>query len=213
MRNIVKGQPPASLVEHRAQEHADYDNYRDKDTLRACLVTEQRWICCYCMGPIAPTREAMKIEHWRPQEDPDYSDLQLVYSNLLGACLGGDGQQDAERHCDTAKGMSLLSRNPANPAHDVETLVRFDTTGKITSPNMAFDDELNRVLNLNAAGLKNSRLGQLRALEKTLAKRGTLTKQQLIRIYEKWAGISQAGDLQPYCGVIVYWAQKRLAQL
>jgi uncharacterized protein (TIGR02646 family) len=105
MRNITKGEPPASLVEHRAQEHASYGNYLKKDTLRECLVREQRGICCYCMGQIAPTEEAMKIEHWRAQRDPNYSHLQLVYSNLLGACLGGDGQQDAERHCDTAKGM------------------------------------------------------------------------------------------------------------
>ncbi len=213
MRNITKGEPPASLVEHRAQEHASYGNYVEKDTLRVCLVREQRGICCYCMGPIAPTEEAMKIEHWRPQRDPNYSHLQLVYSNLLGACLGGDGKQDAERHCDTAKGMLSLSRSPADPAHNVQALVHYDATGKITSPNVAFDDELNSVLNLNAAGLKNSRLGQLRAFQQTLAKRGTLTKQQLIKIYDKWAGISQTGDLQPYCGVIVYWAQKRLAQL
>ena len=213
MRNIAKGEPPASLVEHRAQEHTDYSNYHDKDSLRASLVAEQRGICCYCMGPIAPTREAMKIEHWRPQEDPNYGHLQLVYSNLLGACLGGDGQQNAERHCDTAKGMLLLSRNPADPAHNVQALVHFDATGRITSPNVAFNEELNCVLNLNAAGLRNSRLGQLRAFQQTLAKRGTFTKQQLIRIYEKWSGISQTGDLQPYCGVIVYWAQKKLAQM
>jgi len=56
-------------------------------------------------------------------------------------------------------------------------------------------------------------LGQLRAFQQTLAKRGTLTKKQLIRIHDKWAGISQTCDLQPYCGVIVYWVQKRLAKL
>jgi len=210
MRNIVKGREPASLVEHRKRAFASYDNYNDKDTLRNCLVAEQRGICCYCMGHIAPAK--MKIEHWRPQSDPEYSALQLVYSNLLGACLGGDGQAAADRHCDTAKGNLLLSRNPADPAHNVEALVHFDATGKITSSDARFDEELNKVLNLNAPHLKNSRIAQLRALQQTLAKRGTLTRQQWTKILEQWAGVSNADDLRPYCGVVIYWVQKRLSR-
>lgn len=213
MRNLVKGREPASLVEHRRKEFATYENYEHKDMLRECLVAEQRGICCYCMGPIAPTREFMKIEHWRPQEDTNYKDLQLVYSNLLGVCLGGDGQRNTDHHCDTAKGKLLLSRNPADPVHNVQDLVHFDATGRITSPNAIFNEELNSVLNLNAAHLKNARLTHLRAFQKALAKRGQLTRQQLTKIVEEWAGISHANDLRPYCGVVVFWAQKKLSRL
>lgn len=42
MRNITKGREPASLTQPRAIPSADYDNDQDKDTLRACLVSEQR---------------------------------------------------------------------------------------------------------------------------------------------------------------------------
>jgi uncharacterized protein (TIGR02646 family) len=208
MRNIVKGREPESLTEHRAQEHADYDNYQDKDTLRKCLVTEQHGICCYCMGPIGPNRDSMKIEHWRPQEDPIYSDLQLDYSNLLGACRGGDGQPEADRTCDTAKGMLLLSRNPADPMHNVQALVHYDAKGRITSTNPKFDDEINRVLNLNSAGLINSRRGELKAFQKAIRIRGGFTRPQLQKILD-----AETKRSRPYCGVIIDWVQRKLVRL
>lgn len=208
MRNIVKGREPASLTEHRVQKHADYDNYQDKDTLRAYLATEQHRICCYCMGPIAPSRDSMKIEHWRPQEDPMYRRLQLDYSNLLGACCGGDGQPDADRTCDTAKGMLLLSRNPADPMHNVQALVHYDTKGRIRSTNSSFDDEINRVLNLNSAGLINSRISELRAFQKAIRIRGGFTRPQLQKILA-----AETDRSRPYCGVIIDWVQRKLARL
>ncbi len=42
MRRILKGTEPASLMEHRLAAGTGYDSYRDKDTLRTYLVTEQR---------------------------------------------------------------------------------------------------------------------------------------------------------------------------
>jgi len=42
MRVIVKGKEPASLVEFRSAPGGNYDGYKDKDTLRRCLVKEQR---------------------------------------------------------------------------------------------------------------------------------------------------------------------------
>jgi hypothetical protein len=42
MRTITKVPEPHSLAQHRARAHADYDNYEDKDNLRAQLVNEQR---------------------------------------------------------------------------------------------------------------------------------------------------------------------------
>ena len=84
MRAITKGREPVSLTAHRQTPHSDYDNYPEKDDLRHALVTEQRGLCCYCMGRIRPERARMKIEHWRCQKDHDGE--QLNYRNLLGAC-------------------------------------------------------------------------------------------------------------------------------
>jgi len=103
MRAITKGAEPASLTAHRQTQRCDYDNYADKATLRQALVTDQRGICCYCMGRIRNGSATMKIEHWRCQSC--YPDEQLNYRNLLGACLGGNGQPPHLQHCDTRKGV------------------------------------------------------------------------------------------------------------
>lgn len=64
---IIKGAEPNSLAQHRAQAYSDYDNYEQKDDLRAALVGEQRGLCCYCTGRIRAVSTAMKIEHWQCQ--------------------------------------------------------------------------------------------------------------------------------------------------
>lgn len=211
MRNIAKGREPASLTQHRQKPHADYDNYEDKNTLRQCLVSEQRGICCYCMRPIHPVEGSMKIEHWHSQNRTPHE--QLVYSNLLGSCMGGDGQRESVRHCDTAKGTKDLSRSPAIRDHHVEEQIRYLSDGTIGSSDVNFSGELNGVLNLNAAHLKNGRLAALRGLQGMLRKRGGLTKQHWQKLLEEWSGTSHANDLQPFCGVIVYWIKKKLGRL
>ena len=99
MREIAKGAEPVSLTRHRQIPHCDYDNYAPKNELRHALVTEQRGLCCYCMGRIRNGPTIMKIEHWRCQAN--HPDKQLNYRNLLGACLGGHGQPAHLQHCDT----------------------------------------------------------------------------------------------------------------
>lgn len=99
MKAITKGDEPRSLTQHRCNTHSDYDNYADKDGLRKALVAEQGGICCYCMQRIHPTAGSMKIEHWHCQEN--YSAEQLNYRNLLGACMGNEGEPRKEQHCDT----------------------------------------------------------------------------------------------------------------
>ncbi len=59
MRAITKQPEPSSLAQHRAMPHADYDNYADKDTLRALLVFEQRGLCCLCGGRIVADTNRM----------------------------------------------------------------------------------------------------------------------------------------------------------
>ena len=80
----------------------------------------------------------MKIEHWQCQAR--YPAEQLNYRNLLGACLGGDGQPPHLQHCDTRKGDRDLQWNPADPAHHIETRVRYELDGTIRSDDAVFDD-------------------------------------------------------------------------
>jgi len=210
MRTILKRAEPNSLTEHRLAPGANYDNYRDKDTLRTCLVQEQRGLCCYCLARIRADRATMKIEHWHCQTN--YADEQLDYSNLLGACGGNDGTRGSDHHCDTRKGDRDLSRNPANPMHHVEDLTRFQGDGRIVSTDPVFDVELNEVLKLNLRFLVNSRKAVLSAFQKGLVKRGDLPRAVLEKWLRDWNGESDRGELRPFCQVVVYWLRKKLAR-
>ncbi len=212
MRNIAKGDEPISLVQYRASRNPDpsYEGYAEKDTLRTHLVSEQRGLCCYCLSRIRAEGHAMKIEHWHSQAT--HEDEQLDYSNLLGACLGNEGKPRGDQHCDTRKGDCDLSRNPANPHHHVEDLIRFSGDGEIFSVDPVFDAELNDVLNLNLRFLKNNRKSMLAAFQKGLAKRGPLRRAALEKWLRQWNGESEDRELQPYCQVVVFWLRKRLAR-
>ena len=227
MRTIIKGREPASLTQHRLTPYCDYDNYADddKNELREALVREQRGLCCYCMGRIRSDSKSMKIEHWQSRRC--YPCKQLDYSNLLGACLGGDRERkslggDEERkssrfhHCDTYKGKKDLRWNPADSTHRIETRLRYEADGSIRSNDPTFDAQLCQVLNLNLAQLKNNRKGVLDAVlewwrhEKAKVQ-DRVPRSRLER--ERSRRTPQTGELQPYCQVAVWWLDQRLKRM
>ena len=208
MRAIAKSPEPPTLTLHRLQPYSDFDNYPgpDKDDLRDALVSEQRGLCCYCMGRIYSDRIQMKIEHWQCKKR--YPTQQLIYRNLLAACLGGEGKPPRHQHCDTRKGNDDLKWNPADPARKIESRIRYQADGKIRSDDSGFDAELNQVLNLNHPMLMNIRKNVLDAVlewwrrEKEKV-RGPVPNPRLVRKRNQWT--SQTGELKPYCQVVVWW--------
>ena len=212
MRAITKGAEPPSLTAHRQTPHCDYDNYADKAALRQALVREQRGICCYCMERIQNGPTAMKIEHWRCQSC--YPDEQLNFRNILGACLGGNGQPIHLQHCDTRKGYQDLKWNPADPGHHIETSIRYELDGCIRSDDEEFDAQLEDVLNLNLPFLKNNRKGVLDAVL-------SWCKHEKDRLHgpvprarfeaERNRRIKGTGDLAPFCQVAIWWLEQRIA--
>lgn len=212
MRAISKGKEPRSLVEHRANTHSDYGNYADTDGLRAALVRDQLGLCCYCMCRIGATDTAMKVEHWRCQSR--HPGLDLTYSNLLAACLGGHGQPEDKQHCDTRKGDRDLKFNPADPAHRIEKRIGFENDGTIASSDDEFNAQLNEVLNLNLPLLKNRRKGVLAAIlewwrsEKSRLK-GPVPMGRLARERARRAG-DGAAQLTPFDPVAVWWLDQRI---
>jgi uncharacterized protein (TIGR02646 family) len=210
VRHIIKGAEPASLVQHRLSQHSDFDNYPDKATLRQSLVKEQRGLCCYCLARIRPEAGAMKIEHWHSQDA--YPEEQLDYRNLLASCSGNEGQPRDLQHCDTHKGNDDISRNPADPMHDIESIFHYYADGTIYAMDPLFNREINAVLNLNLAIIKNNRKFALDAFKETLTKRGKMDRAMLQRRLRKWDGQADNDELYPYCQVIVYWLRKRLAR-
>ncbi len=211
MKTIIKQAEPKSLTEHRSISHSYFANYANSDDLRQSLVSEQRGICCYCLSRIRAESTAMKIEHWHCVTQ--YPNEQLDYTNLLGACLGQQGDRGKYQHCDTHKGDLELSICPANPFHRVESQLHFRGDGRIESDDPALNAEIEGVLNLNTPLLKANRKATLDAFTATLGKRGTLQKVTVERFLEDWNGQSHPNQLLPYCQVIVYWLQKRLARI
>ena len=213
MRTIAKGPEPPSLTTHRLTPHGTYDNYPDKDALRRSLSTEQRGLCCYCMGRIDPDASAMKVEHWRCQAY--YPGEQLRYRNLLGACPGGEGQPKRLQHCDTRKGRQDLQWNPADPDRDVAARLSYQTDGTIVSDDCQFDRELNDVLNLNLPMLKRRRKGVLDAVlewwkQEKRRLQGPVPRGRIEHKRDRYT--AGAGELAPYCQVAVWWLQQRLAR-
>ncbi len=206
MRNIRKGHEPRSLTEHRRKTAADYRNYTDKDALRQHLVDEQRGICCYCMSRIRPTAEGMKIEHWQCQVN--YPGRQLDYRNLLGACRGGEGRPGRDQHCDTYKGNAELSINPADPACNVEGLIKFPGSGKIKSDDPAIDRELNEVLNLNHPQLVANRKATLDSFCQAIGRQNR-NNGWFNRKLTEWRG-DGGGELEPFSQVVVYYLCRKL---
>ena len=214
MRAIVKGREPVSLTAHRKTPPCDYENYRAKDELRHSLVTEQRGLCCYCMKRIRPEAAAMKIEHWKCQEH--YGGDELMYRNLLGACLGEQGKPARLQHCDTRKGDRDLKWNPADPTHHIDTRIRYEPNGSIRSDEEDFDSQLINVLNLNLPIVKKNRKHVLDAVLQWWKSRkariaGPVSRQELAGKRDQFVGGD--GELVPYCQVAVWWLDQRLARM
>ena len=210
MRTIEKGTAPRSLTEYRQTPGATFDGFDGKEELRQALVREQRGLCCYCQSRISPEFGKMKIEHWRCQAN--YPGEALAYANLLSACMGGEGQRFQAQHCDTRKGDRDLTRNPANPARRVGEMVRYLGDGAITSNDAAFERELTEALGLNLVTLKNNRKAVIAGFLRAMGHRAA-TRAQLKRWEREWNGEGNAGELQPYCQVVVYWVRKRLRRM
>jgi uncharacterized protein (TIGR02646 family) len=235
MRAIHKGAEPQALGQYRtgvdlSDEHA-YENFPQKGVLRAQLVTEQRGLCAFCGARIVNDPLKMKIAHWKPRllegvtpdGDKTYPNLpnQLDYWNLLGACKGNEGQPPPKQHCDTHQGNSALTKNPADPAHQIEEIISFLTDGSIASSDAQFNQELGRkkgdeefergVLNLNLPFIRNNRKAALDGFKEGLKKRGSFTKAQIEKLVAEWRGDAE-GELRPYAPVVAFWLRKRLAR-
>lgn len=206
MRRIKKIKEPKSLKKHRKTKFANYDNYADKNDVRANLYKEQRGICCYCMGSISPDIEHMKIEHFKCQHN--FPKAQLIYYNLLGACKGNEGRPENEQHCDTFKGSKKLTYHPCSRAF--EAMIKYNNDGSITSTDTILNSELNDILNLNIKKLKAARKGVLDGFKDSLKKKGTLQKAMLKKRLADWEGSSHQDNLRPYCMVVAFWLRKKI---
>ena len=209
MKKIIKQSEPRSLVEHRPQANANYDNYPDKDKLRESLLKEQGYICCYCMSRIK--LDEMKIEHWQPQTK--YTSRQLDYRNLLGACMGNQGARPQNQHCDTRKGDAEIIINPIEGDKNCENLVKYRPDGKIYSDDVSINHDLNETLNLNLGFLKKNRSDALfivvRKLDEKFSNK-TWAKITMQKEIDKLNTKDENGFYDAYCQFIVSYLKSKL---
>jgi uncharacterized protein (TIGR02646 family) len=204
VRMITKCAEPNSLTHHRAKGHSNYDNYTQKDDLRVALVSEQKGLCCYCTGRVRAESTAMKIEHWQCQTS--YPQQQLVYGNLLGACLGGEGKSPAEQHCDTKKANRDLKWNPANTAHVIESRLRYLADGTVESTDADFNAQLNGVLGLNIGHLRSNR----KAVLDSVLEWWQSTPNARQKIPQQISSRVDAAECQPFSPVAIWFMKKKL---
>lgn len=222
MRAITKGREPAVLRAYRAVPGATYDG-KDftpvKVEIRRDLLRDQLALCCYCMrrisdearphptNPEAPPLVQMKVEHWQSQHANPH--LQLIWANILGACLGGVSVPQADETCDTRKGEDAITLNPLDPSH-VATL-RCSSAGRLESTNAQFQGDIDDRLNLNHRILVADRKAMLkRDLDKlTLRHRGANIPESAVRALIADVEEPDGGKAGEHCGVLRLWARKR----
>lgn len=206
MKYIKKAQEPKSLIEHRNQKHACYNNLSKvtKDEIREALLSEQGHVCCYCMKRIKITD--MKIEHWKPQR---YVELSLLYSNMLGACDGNEGEPRHLQCCDTHKGENEIFVNPLDTC--CEDYIKYKNDGTVYSDEPRVNNDLINVLNLNHQTIKENRKKVIDSIVDFLKHeypKKKWTKANIQREINKWNRRDSEGKYYEYYGVALYWLQK-----
>jgi uncharacterized protein (TIGR02646 family) len=209
MFEILKGNEPVSLTAYRMQPDADYDGPQFtpvKNDIREQTLREQGATCAYCMQRIYLGK--MKVEHWKPQR---IAALRLSYKNLLGCCMGNEGEGPNDQTCDTKKADSLLKYSPAEAEHMTSTRCDYSGDGKISSKDTEFDLQLNQVLNLNYTKLVKYRSAAIDSVRQKLhQKEGTCSKNDIRKLIESVSTVNDRSAHKPFYGTMINYLQKKL---
>lgn len=220
MINIKKQPEPACLLRfkrtNKAQPALVFKDLPSgvKKKIKDTLLTEQGYLCCYCMSRI--TYDRMRVEHWHSQKK--HATLVLDYSNMLAACTGSEGKNvpQNQTHCDVFRKHKDLSHNPSNPTHRVQEKIRYNNDGTIYSDDTSLNNDINHVLNLNpkheGARLIMNRKAIKSAIN-TVFSKISLTKNQINNKLIKYCSKNKDGYYNEYSGVAIYFLQKRLTTL
>ena len=209
MKRIIKGYEPPCLLQYRQINGANYDGYSPKKSLKEALLTEQGYICCYCMRRIS--EDNMEIEHWQPQSK--YPELQINYKNLLASCSGNRGSKKDNQHCNPRKGDAEITINPCDSTKNCENYIKYSSTGKIFSDDETINHELNEILNLNHEILVKNRKETLFSVINALNEKfrnKTWSKEAIKKKLEELSSKDAEDKYSPYCQHIIWYLSKRL---
>lgn len=205
MRYIRKMPEPRALAQHRSAG-GTWDNFsldKGKKEVKEQLLKEQHHLCAYCTSVIR--FDKMKVEHWQPQKH--FPKKELDYSNMLAVCMGCFSRKEKNTlHCDSSKQDTIIDLNPQNQDH-INCIFYELPSGCIKSSNATHQYELDEVLNLNIAPLRNDRKRILSAFIKYIRKkyknRGANWQSEL----KKWKNKNE-----PNAMIIVKYLEKKVRQ-
>lgn len=203
MRKISKSRrEPRGWTEYCCTPGRDY---QASPELRKALLEEQGFICAYCMKGLDAEGANTKIEHMKSRER--HPDLKFKYRNMVICC---SGETFKIRHCDTSKDGEDITFDLLNDPF-FTTLSYGLGTGTIKSSHAVWNHEINNLLNLNNDYLKQERLTTLRTVIDYLGKEDwNEDRQELKRFRDEWDQKDARGRYHPFCGIVVYFLDKRL---
>lgn len=194
------------------QSHFDDMPSDVKKELRRSLLAEQGYLCAYCMKRI--DEEHVKIEHYEPRSPEN----ELEYGNLFAVCSGGEGTEWKYQTCDSHKGNHVIHINPQRQS-DIDTL-SYDSNGYIYSKSPVFQDDINKILNLNSDDayglLPNNRRQTLQSFKNNLyhkLKQKSASERYLNKLLSHYSSKNENGRYLPYCGIIIWYLKKRIGRI
>lgn len=209
---IEKNNYPKELITYKQDQTASYENLRGeiKKAVTDSLLDEQGYLCAYCMKRI---REYdIRIEHWLTQSNN--INLALDYNNMFGVCQGKDTKKNKFNHCEKIRGDNNLTINPTNNTH-ITTII-YAKDGTISSSYKNIDNDLNSILNLNVQTLKENRSAIIKSIEKAIEikfKKSKVSKQFIEKTLDLYKKKNSKKEFKEYCGVAIYFLEKKLKKL
>ncbi|MCP4676954.1 MAG: TIGR02646 family protein [Deltaproteobacteria bacterium] len=210
MRYFYKSSPePSELLRFRKEggPNCTYGAFPAKDVLRRRVLTDQGFLCCYCMRRIDLRK--MKIEHYRSQSK--HAAEQLDWKNMLGACEGGEGLPQKLQTCDAHRAADDLYVDPQNETH--MTRLRYLPDGEILHQEGTdrIQRDLDVTLNLNNDSLKMQRVSALNGFKEAMCKDlGSKKYWSANRLTQKLTNLRDSSRKLPFLGVVEYWLEKKI---
>lgn len=208
MRRIIKAGEPAALQRYRrtaGEPGPGFDGMPRgvKVALRDALLSEQGWLCCYCMRRV--DESGLRIEHHASQRE--HPERRLDYRNLFAACSGDLG---GEPHCDVSKGSTPVEVDPLTVQAE---WFGYGTDGRMATTRGDLAADL-VTLGLNTRGLVSARRRALQQFLRTVAGRGksgrSWSKKRLEQALARVLATRGDGRLTPFCEALAYWVRRRI---
>ena len=210
MIRIAKSKEPEDWTARKNTPGVTKYKHATIPALKEALLKEQGYICAYCMRRIPikdnGNNEQYEIDHVFSQLN--HPELQFEYGNMAICC---PGFINGIEHCDKSKHDNDLNIPIFSPL--AQASISYSTkNGEIKSDNQVWDLDMNNILCLNNISLKNNRSQTLDGV-RTILEKKKWSKAEMQNKLEEWSNFDALGRLKPYCGIVIWYLQKKIRQM